>query len=72
MVDAGWGHDLLTETIVTGTLHERKAAMADHSDAVIALPGGVGTLEELAEIITVEAVGFVPASHRSPQYQWLL
>lgn len=57
MVDAGWGHDLLTETIVTGTLHERKAAMADHSDAVIALPGGVGTLEELAEIITWKQLG---------------
>lgn len=57
MVDAGWGHDLLTETIVTGTLHERKAAMADHSDAVIALPGGVGTLEELVEIITWKQLG---------------
>lgn len=57
MVDAGWGHELLTETIVTGTLHERKAAMADYSDAVIALPGGVGTLEELAEIITWKQLG---------------
>lgn len=57
MVDAGWGHDRLTETIVTATIHERKAAMAKAADAVIALPGGIGTLEELAEIITWKQLG---------------
>ena len=57
MVDAGWGHSHLTETIVTETIHERKAAMVKTADAVIALPGGVGTLEELAEIITWRQLG---------------
>ncbi len=59
MIDAGWGgHDSLTETIVTETIHQRKAAMAHAADAVIALPGGgVGTLEELAEIITWKQLG---------------
>lgn len=57
MVNAGWGHDNLTETIITETIHERKAAMAYSADAVIALPGGIGTLEELAEIITWKQLG---------------
>ena len=57
MVDAGWGHTHLTETIITATIHERKAAMVKSADAVIALPGGIGTLEELAEIITWRQLG---------------
>lgn len=57
MVEAGWGHPRLTETIVTETIHERKALMAESADAVVALPGGVGTLEELAEIITWKQLG---------------
>ena len=52
MVDAGWCHEQLDETIITETIHERKACMAHAADAVIALPGGLGTLEELAEILT--------------------
>lgn len=57
MVDSGWGHSQLTERIVTSTMHERKQKMADLSSAVIALPGGVGTLEELLEIITWKQLG---------------
>lgn len=57
MVDAGWGHEHLTERVVTQTIHERKAAMVKLADAVIALPGGVGTLEELSEIITWKQLG---------------
>lgn len=57
MVDAGWCHHDLTETVVTETIHERKALMAQSADAVIALPGGMGTLEELAEIITWKQLG---------------
>lgn len=57
MIDAGWCHTHLTETIVTETIHERKAAMAKTADAAIALPGGIGTLEELAEIITWKQLG---------------
>lgn len=57
MVEQGWYHDGLTELIVTETMHERKRRMADLADAVIALPGGCGTFEELLEIITWKQLG---------------
>lgn len=46
------GHNNLTALHVTDSMHERKAMMAELSDAFIALPGGYGTLEELMEAIT--------------------
>ncbi|MDR0232499.1 MAG: TIGR00730 family Rossman fold protein [Dysgonamonadaceae bacterium] len=52
MVDEGWTNNTLSEIIVTKNMHERKHLMAEKSDACIALPGGVGTMEELMEIIT--------------------
>lgn len=52
MVEAGRNYDRLTQTIVTESMHARKKTMADLSLGVVALPGGIGTLEELAEIIT--------------------
>jgi uncharacterized protein (TIGR00730 family) len=51
------GHDGLTELLVVDSMHERKLAMADRSDAFIALPGGVGTFEELFEAITWTQLG---------------
>ncbi|MCE5206151.1 MAG: TIGR00730 family Rossman fold protein [Porphyromonadaceae bacterium] len=57
MVDAGWCHERLNETIITQTIHERKELMARAARAVVALPGGIGTLEELAEIITWKQLG---------------
>lgn len=45
-------HKGLTELVVTKDMHERKAKMAELSDGFIALPGGIGTLEELIEIAT--------------------
>lgn len=57
MVDMGWGHNGLTNTIVTPDMHTRKQTMAKLSSGVIALPGGVGTLEELLEIITWKQLG---------------
>ncbi len=57
MADAGWCHERLSETIITETIHERKECMANLSDAAIALPGGLGTLEELAEILTWKQLG---------------
>ena len=57
MVDSGWCHQNLSEQIVTKTMHERKQKMAELSNAAIALPGGVGTLEELLEIITWKQLG---------------
>lgn len=57
MVEQGWNHTGLTQTIETETMHERKNLMAEMSDAVITLPGGCGTLEELLEIITWKQLG---------------
>jgi uncharacterized protein (TIGR00730 family) len=50
-------HDHLTELHVVRSMHERKALMAELSDAVISLPGGVGTFEELFEAITWSQLG---------------
>jgi uncharacterized protein (TIGR00730 family) len=47
----------LTETLVTEDMHERKKLMFDHADAFVALPGGVGTLEELVEQMTWAQLG---------------
>jgi len=52
LVDRELAHPGLTELLVVETLHERKAAMAERADAFIALPGGLGTLEELAEVVS--------------------
>jgi uncharacterized protein (TIGR00730 family) len=57
MMDEGWGTDTLTELVIVDNMHQRKQLMADRSDAVIALPGGCGTLEELLEIITWKQLG---------------
>lgn len=50
-------HDGLTELRVVGSMHERKAIMADLADGFIALPGGLGTLEELFETWTWGQLG---------------
>ncbi len=55
-------HENLTELHVTQSMHERKMLMAELSDGFIALPGGIGTLEELFEIWTWAQLGF----HRKP------
>ena len=57
MVEQGWHHTGLTRLVEVESMHERKKMMADLSDAVIALPGGCGTLEELLEIITWKQLG---------------
>lgn len=46
------GHDEITELVEVSSMHERKQMMFDLSDAFVALPGGLGTLEELAEVAT--------------------
>jgi hypothetical protein len=50
-------HGGLTALHVVGSMHERKARMADLADAFVALPGGIGTLEEFAEILTWAQLG---------------
>jgi uncharacterized protein (TIGR00730 family) len=53
-------HRGLTELIEVDSMHERKARMADLADAFVALPGGVGTLEELFEAFTWQLLGIHP------------
>ncbi|WP_346838405.1 TIGR00730 family Rossman fold protein [Microbulbifer sp. SAOS-129_SWC] len=55
-------HSGITEMRVVDSMHERKAMMEELSDGFIALPGGLGTLEELFEILTWAQLGF----HRKP------
>jgi uncharacterized protein (TIGR00730 family) len=56
------GHKGLTQLEVVGSMHERKRRMADLADVFIAMPGGWGTLDELAEILTWKQLGLVHAS----------
>ena len=56
------GHQGLSELIVVSGMHARKAKMAELSDAFVALPGGLGTLEEVFEVWTWAQLGF----HRKP------
>jgi len=51
------GHNGLTKLHVVHSMHERKALMADLSDAFVALPGGFGTLEEFCEVVTWTQLG---------------
>lgn len=57
MVERGWQHTGLDELIVTSGMHDRKSTMASLAHGVIALPGGIGTFEELCEIITWRQLG---------------
>ncbi len=58
LVDKEVAHRGVTDLRIVGSMHERKALMADLSDAVIALPGGLGTLEEFCEAATWTQLGF--------------
>lgn len=58
LVDRELAHHGVTDLIVVESMHERKAKMAELSDAFVALPGGYGTLEELFEVITWAQLGF--------------
>lgn len=62
MVDQGWNNADSTQTIVTQTMHERKATICNISDAMVALPGGIGTFEELLECLTWKQLGL----HHNP------
>ena len=55
-------HSGLTELYRVKTMHERKALMADLADAFIAMPGGIGTLEEITEVMTWAQIGY----HQKP------
>ena len=57
LVDREIGHPGLSDLRVVGSMHERKALMAELADAFVALPGGIGTLEELFEVWTWAQLG---------------
>lgn len=61
-VDAGVARDNLTELFVVDTMAERKAKMIELGDAFVALPGGVGTLEEMSEIMSRIRLGMDPSA----------
>lgn len=57
MNEVEWAHKSVTDLEFTKTMHERKAKFLENIDALIALPGGTGTLEELLEAITLKRLG---------------
>jgi uncharacterized protein (TIGR00730 family) len=57
MKNEGWNHSEVTKMIITPDMGERKRLMFEMADAVVALPGGIGTLEELTEAITLKQLG---------------
>jgi uncharacterized protein (TIGR00730 family) len=62
LVDREIAHRDVTDMRVVASMHERKALMADLADAFVALPGGIGTLEELFEVYTWAQLGL----HQKP------
>lgn len=58
LMESELGHERLTRLLVVKDMHERKALMAEHADGFIAMPGGIGTLEELFEAMTWAQLGF--------------
>ena len=62
LMDREIAHRDVTDMRVVGSMHERKALMADLADGFVALPGGMGTLEELFEVYTWAQLGL----HRKP------
>jgi uncharacterized protein (TIGR00730 family) len=57
LVNREIAHTGLTELEVVGSMHERKALMAELADGFVAVPGGIGTLEELVEVFTWSQLG---------------
>ena len=62
LVEKEIAHKSLSQLVVVNTMHERKAMMNDLADGFIAMPGGLGTLEEMAEVLTWAQLGI----HRKP------
>ncbi len=58
LVEKEWAHTGCTELHVVATMHDRKRLMAEHADAFLALPGGIGTLEEFFEVWTWRQLGY--------------
>jgi hypothetical protein len=58
MYDLEWGYEAITELKIVRDMHERKNLTMDGSDAIVALPGGCGTFDELFEALTMKRLGF--------------
>ncbi|MDQ3060301.1 MAG: TIGR00730 family Rossman fold protein [Pseudomonadota bacterium] len=58
LVEKEWAHNGCTELHIVENMHERKRIMAEHADAFVALPGGIGTLEEFFEVWTWRQLGY--------------
>ena len=58
LVDKEWAHQGCTELYIVDTMHDRKRMMAERADAFLALPGGIGTFEELFEVWTWRQLGY--------------
>jgi uncharacterized protein (TIGR00730 family) len=58
LVDKELAHHGCTELHIVDTMHERKALMAEHADAFLAIPGGIGTMEEFFEVWTWRQLGY--------------
>jgi uncharacterized protein (TIGR00730 family) len=57
MVKVEWAHPFVKDMIIVRDMHERKKLLIENTDAVIALPGGTGTLEELMEVLSLKRLG---------------
>jgi uncharacterized protein (TIGR00730 family) len=57
MMELEWGNQNVSELIIVENMSERKIKMLENTDAVIALPGGTGTLDELMEVIALKKLG---------------
>lgn len=60
-IDAGYEYDAITKLIVTETMSERKTMMIEMSDLFITFPGGIGTLDEISEVMTLISLDMVKA-----------
>ena len=58
LVEKEWAHTGCTELHIVENMHERKRIMAEHADAFLAMPGGIGTLEEFFEVWTWRQLGY--------------
>lgn len=52
-----WAHNLVSEMVVVEDMRQRKKMLIENVDAIVALPGGIGTLEELLEVSTLKQLG---------------
>ena len=58
LVEKEWAHQGCTELYIVDSMHDRKRMMAERADAFLALPGGIGTFEELFEVWTWRQLGY--------------